>query len=421
MARECFQELRVSIALETEALLPSNAPASWNLPYLNVVAVGKTSMSPHVIFRRLQNIEAEIGRSPCAARWSPRLIDLDILAWDQHAFSDEVLTVPHKELLNRPFLLNLMATLQPNWLYPDRESGYYALSLAEILHKHVHSEAKIVRALMPYPQIVGIVNVTPDSFSDGGKYLHVDRAVSRIEDLSKQGASIIDIGAQSTRPGALRVSSAEEWERLEPLFQFLANDYVHRLAKPGISLDTYYPEVMEKALQHYPIDWVNDVEGNEDPAFLELVANSGCKIVINHSLSIPPNAAEIIPFDVSAALAIKEWAQKKIEKFAEFGISKNKIIVDPGIGFGKTVFQSFLLLRDIECLRELGCEILVGHSRKSFLNFITSKPSNERDLETIGVSHHLYKEGIEYLRVHDVESHMRVLSAAASLEGLHVR
>lgn len=420
MAQECFQDLRVSIVFETEALLPANAPASWNLPYLNVVALGKTCLAPHALFARLRNIETEMGKQFGAPRWSPRLIDLDILAWEKQVFSDEVLSVPHKELLNRPFLLNLMATLQPNWCYPDPASTYYDLSLTEILHKHVFSDAKIIQAVMPFPQMVGIVNVTPDSFSDGGKYLQVDKAVLRMEELTKQGASVIDIGAQSTRPGALRVSSGEEWQRLEPLFQFLAKDFAYRLAKPGISLDTYYPEVIEKALQHYPIDWINDVEGNEDAAYLELVAKSGCKIVINHSLSIPPTSANLIAFDVSPILTVKEWAQKKIEKLAEFGISKNKIIVDPGIGFGKTVFQSLSLLKDIKCLRELGCEILVGHSRKSFLNYITSKPSKERDLETIGISHHLYKEGVEYLRVHDVESHMRVLSAAASLEGLHV-
>lgn len=387
------------------------------MPYYNLVALCQTALSPNDLLISLKQIETFIGRDPNAPRWSPRLIDLDILAWGQEILSTELLTIPHPALTNRLFLLQLMASLQPKWRYPITDSIYSGLCLDEILHRHVKKNQHVLQALAPFPHLVGIVNVTPDSFSDGGCYFDPQKSLKRIQDLIVQGAAVVDIGAQSTRPGANLISPLEEWERLKEIFKHLSQDLASQLAKPFVSLDSYHLEVIQKALELYPVDWINDVQGNEDEDFLNFISKTKCKIIINHSLGIPPSQQSVLPFNKKPIECIYEWAQKKIELFKDYGIDKDRIILDPGIGFGKTASQSFSILRDIKYLKNLGCEILVGHSRKSFLDFSSAKPHSERDIETSGISHYLYSQGVDYLRVHNIELHHRSLSSLIAIKG----
>jgi dihydropteroate synthase/2-amino-4-hydroxy-6-hydroxymethyldihydropteridine diphosphokinase len=407
--------MRTSVIFETKALLPEGAPPRWDLPYLNLVVSGKTTLSPLLLLKKLKEIERELGRDQEALRWAPRVIDLDILAFDEEVFAEETLTIPHQELMNRPFLVSLMASLNANFRYPVPGLPYSHLTLGEIIHSHIQFDPGESKCFTPRTHLVGIVNVTPDSFSDGGKYLHAKQAVERIHELAAQGAAVIDIGGESTRPGAISLSIEEEWRRLQPVLDLLQHDFQARPAKPQISLDSYHPEVIERALQHYPIDWINDVSGGKDERLLQIVAKTSCKIVLNHSLTVPASKA-VLPFEKSAISSIHEWAEMKIRELEERGISRERIILDPGIGFGKSPLQSLALLREIELLQETGCEILVGHSRKSFLKFISHAP--DRDIETVGISHSLVRKGVDYLRVHNVEAHQRSLSAASLLEGL---
>ncbi len=410
--------MRVSVIFETKAIIPAGSPKTWNLPSFHVVILGKTSLSPDALLINLKQIENELGSDLKAHRLAPCTIDLDILAWDQQVISDEGLTIPHQDLMHRPFLIGLMASLESEWRYPVPGFAYSHLSLSEILHHHIKLDNSFIKCFLPFPQMVGIVNVTPDSFSDGRCYFNAKTAIERIKELAIKGASVIDIGAQSTRPNAQCISSEEEWERLEPIFDFLAHDFISRALKPYISLDSYDSKVIQRALQRYPIDWINDVQGNEDRNYLNFISKTKCKIVINHSLGIPPSKEKVLPFDVNPIQIIYDWAESKIERFSLYGISKERIIVDPGIGFGKSMMQSFSLLREIGCLKKLGCEILVGHSRKSFLNLIALQEASERDNETIGISYYLCKQGVDYLRVHNIEAHQRALAALATLEGL---
>lgn len=408
--------MRVSVVFETDAILPPEAPSSWNLPYLNLVVAGKCSLPPRSLLGLLKNFERELGRDPDGPRWAPRVIDLDILAWGDLVFSEEGLTVPHLELMNRPFLVHLMASLQADWRYPVCGFPYSHLTLAEILYRHIPFHAGKSKCFLPFPQLVGIVNITPDSFSDGGKYLHVEKAIQRIQELTDQGAAIIDLGAQSTRPNAPRISLEEEWNRLQPVLEFMAQDLSKRLAKPLISLDSYNSRVIQRALASYPIDWVNDVSGGRDEELLQIVAGTNCKIVLNHSLTVPASREVVLPFERRPIAYLVDWAEEKLELLNALGISKDRIILDPGIGFGKSSFQSLSLLREIDALKKTGCEILVGHSRKSFLKMVTD--AEDRDLETVGMSHVLLEKNIDYLRVHHIEAHQRSLTAAALLRGL---
>lgn len=409
--------MRVSVVFETKAILPSGAPSSWDLPYLNLVVAGESSLSPCCLLAILKSIERELGRDLNAPRWAPRVIDLDILAWGTRVVSEDGLKLPHPELLNRPFLVNLMASLQPCWRYPIPGFPYSYLTLAEILHSHIEFNVEKNKCFLPFPQLVGIVNITPDSFSDGGKYLHAEKAIQRIQELADQGAAIIDIGAQSTRPGAIQISPEEEWDRLQPVLDLVTQNLSQHLAKPLISLDCYNGQVIRRAIQSYPIDWINDVSGGKDEKLLQVIAKANCKIVISHSLTVPASRKSVLPFDRSPISYLKYWAEEKMKQLDTFGISKERVIFDPGIGFGKSSFQSLSLLREIDVLKKTGCEILVGHSRKSFLKIASE--AVDRDLETIGVSHFLLEKRVDYLRVHNIEAHQRSLTASFLLGRLN--
>lgn len=419
LKQDAVTDIRVSCIFETQAICPPESPENWNLPYYNLVALCQTSLSPDDLLVILKQIERLLGRDLNGPRWSPRSIDLDILAWNHEVISMEDLTIPHQALTQRPFLMQLMAFLQPKWCYPATASIYSGLNLDAILHRHVKKDKHFLQVLAPFPHLVGIINITPDSFSDGGCYFDSKKALKRIQELISQGAAVIDIGAQSTRPLAKPISPFEEWERLESVFKYLSHHIASRPVKPFISLDSYHLEVIQRALELYPVDWINDVQGNEDEDFLNFISKTKCKIVINHSLGIPPSQKSVLPFNKNPIECVHEWAQKKIERFKVYGIEKNRIILDPGIGFGKTASQSFTLLRDIKYLKNLGCEILVGHSRKSFLDFSSTKPHSERDIETSGISHYLYRQGVDYLRVHNVELHHRSLSSLIAVEGCY--
>lgn len=420
IAKHAIANMQVSIIFETKAILPPEAPEGWNLPYLNLVVTGTPLFSPIILLKALKEIEKKLGRDLQAPRWAPRVIDLDILAWEDKIVSEETLTIPHPELMNRPFLLSLMASLRPHWRYPVQGFSYSQLTLSEILHSHVKFDLGHSKCFSPFPRLVGIVNVTPDSFSDGGCYFHAEQAMQKIQDLTAEGAAVIDIGAQSTRPKANAISAEEEWARLKPVLEMLKKDMQNQPTKAQISIDSYYPEVILKALQIYPIDFINDVKGGEeelDSRILEILADTACKLIITHSLTVPAEDKSILPFESSPLVYLNKWAEETISRCSRLGINQERIILDPGIGFGKSPFQSLSLLLGIEELKKTGCEILVGHSRKSFLKIMTN--ASDRDMETIGISHYLVKKRVDYLRVHDVAAHQRSLAAFALIGGLH--
>ncbi len=398
-----FQVTTQSIVLETEALLLEGSPLEWNKPYLNMVIAGTISSDaanlPEAFLSVIQEIEISLGRDANHLKWSPRPIDIDILYWAELQRASEDLQIPHREIPNRPFLLHLLAMLGK-----------------EVSHSF---EANcFLKAFALEPKIVGIVNVTPDSFSDGNLYLKPKAAVSRILELSEAGAVVIDVGAQSTRPDAQMISPNEEWNRLNAVLSQLQvvmnNGY-----NLQISIDSFVPEVIGQALRFYPIAWINDVTGTMieklDKDLLKQVVSSNCKIVAMHSLSIPPSSKVCIDETVPAAQTINRWAEQTIKKYGEYGIVKERLILDPGIGFGKTAYQNLDLLRSVKSLKQLGCEVLIGHSRKSYISSFCKRQALERDLETIAISLKLNELGVDYLRVHNVEDHMRCFVAQKAL------
>jgi len=417
-ATERLQQLyssnfEISIVLETKAILPQNAPDSWDQPYLNMIVRGNTILSPEDLLQNLQNIEIELGRPKHNDKWAPRLIDLDILLWNNEIFDSPKLKVPHPELFNRSFLIHLLSMMDCNYHYVTDSSIYSGLSFGEIAHRFKDIQPCFLRSLVLEPKFVGVVNITPDSFSDGNLYFDPDRAIEKISSLITEGASVIELGAQSTRPNAIMISREEEWRRLEPVL-----DRIRSMNFP-ISIDSFSPEIILKVIEGYSIFAINDVSGRLDEQTLKHIANSGCKIIVMHSMTIPPNQNNIIKFGSRPIDIIYDWAKEKVKNLISLGFSLDQIIIDPGIGFGKSSCQSLDLLKNIGLLKKLHCKILVGHSRKSYIKAFSNVSVTERDLETIAISSELYNSGIDYLRVHNIIDHQRFFTSKLQFKCLN--
>ncbi len=408
LKKRYLKDLKSSIILETKAILPNGAPDEWNKPFLNMVVYGSCLVSPEELLKGFKQIEYDIGRTQVHEKWAPRVIDLDILLWDNLILNTPYLTIPHPELMNRPFLLHLMAMLSPMDNIP-----VVSKTFDTIAYNNLNTKDCFLKSFTLSPKFVGIVNITPDSFSDGGLYYDSDQATKQALKLISDGASIVDLGAQSTRPGSSIQPSKVEYARLKPVLDNLSHYMKANDIK--VSIDSFWPDVILNVLEHYRVTWINDVKGNLDDNTLKTIASSGCSIVIMHSLSIPSHKDNIIPSDTDPINTINRWAEKNINKLLTFGFNENSIIIDPGIGFGKSLYQNIWLLRNIETLQSFGCKVLVGHSRKSFISSFSTEPVFNRDLETISISSALYNK-VDFLRVHNVRDHMQFFVAQAALQ-----
>lgn len=255
-------------------------------------------------------------------------------------------------------------------------------------------------------RIVAILNLTPDSFSDRGAYYKPSDALAAIERFIDEGADVIDIGAESTRPGATSLSAGEEWERLKPVISQLPRFVSHRVP---FSLDTRHPENASKALE-YGISWINDVSGFSQAAMVDAVRPSNCGLVVMHSLTVPADKSVVIPSSVDVMQELLSFAQSRISSLEAGGIARGRIVFDPGIGFGKTAAQSLEIIRRIKEIEVLDVPLLVGHSRKSFLSAYKVETPMNRDEATLEISQFLIGQGVTYLRVHDVAAHRRLLA-----------
>lgn len=394
-------DLRCSIILETEALTPEGASASWNKPFLNAICYGHCSLSPEDLLVALKQIEHELGRPIVYEKWSPRVVDLDILLWDDLTLNSSALVVPHPELCNRPFLLHLMSMLAPTLKHPMNGKAFAELSIA--------MPCSFIRSIVTYPRLVGVVNVTTNSFSDGGIYIEPDQAIEKALTLHAQGASVIDIGAQSTRPGVEIIDPELEYGKLKPVLDGLGGDV-------NISVDTFAPEVIRKILNNHKVAWINDQSGNMDDATLRLVAEQGCKIVTMHSLFLPARK-NVIPEDKDIMSDVIKWASHRAEHLLTLGFKQDDIILDPGIGFSKSMYQDIGLLKQIGQLKKLGLQLLIGHSRKSYMQGFSNLAAKERDLETIAISALLAQAKVDFIRVHNVEDHQRFFTAQQAIAG----
>ena len=258
---------------------------------------------------------------------------------------------------------------------------------------------------LPYDRtlIMGILNVTPDSFSDGSLFFDADKAVEHAKRMANEGADIIDVGGESTRPNAEPVSEEEELKRVQPVIARLAIE----LDMP-ISIDTYKPRVAEECLKS-GANLVNDITGLRSKEMLKTAAKYNVPVVIMHMKGTPKNMQQN-PAYGDVVKEIKEFFIDRICEAEKAGI-KN-IIIDPGIGFGKTTEHNLQILKRLSELKELGCPILIGTSRKSFIGNVTGLPVNARLEGTLASVAIAIMNGANIVRVHDVKECRKAVQIA---------
>jgi dihydropteroate synthase len=263
------------------------------------------------------------------------------------------------------------------------------------------------------PRVMGIVNITPDSFSDGGQHASTKAALAHCEQLLKEGADILDLGAESSRPGADAVPVADELARLLPVLREAL-----RLQVP-LSIDTYKTEVMRAALD-LGADIVNDIFALQAPGAEALVASHpNCGICLMHAQG-EPKSMQVAPHYDDVVAEVRDFLAGRGAALAQRGVAAERIVIDPGIGFGKTVAHNFALLARQRELLQLGYPLLAGWSRKSSLGTITGRPVGERMVASVAAALAAVQNGARVLRVHDVTptvDALKVWGAAGLIDG----
>jgi dihydropteroate synthase len=254
--------------------------------------------------------------------------------------------------------------------------------------------------------VMGILNVTPDSFHDGGEYDEVEAAVAHAREMVANGADVVDVGGESTRPGAEPVSVAEERERVVPVVERLAD-----LDVP-VSVDTRKAAVADAALAA-GADIVNDVSGLSDPEMRFVVADHDAQLVLMHSISAPVDPDRSVTYDDVVDDVLADLTERVL-RAERAGIDREDIVVDPGCGFGKTPAESFALVDRLSEFRALGCPLMVGHSRKSMFGLVTD---DDRLPPTLAVTALAAERGADVVRVHDVAENAAAVRAAGALAG----
>lgn len=248
-------------------------------------------------------------------------------------------------------------------------------------------------------KIMGILNITPDSCYDGGKYEHFEAAVSRGIEIEKEGADLLDIGGESTRPGASEISEEEELRRVLPALKALSN----KINIP-ISIDTMKPKVAEKAIAA-GASIINDVSGFKDRDMILLAKETCVQICVMHMQKTPKTMQDNPFYPEGIVQHLLGWFKERIDTLTAAGIAPEKIILDPGIGFGKTVADNLKILQNVPTFKKLGFPLLLGISRKFFLTKICNKPRSDVLQATIALNTLAAIAGTDFIRVHDVKEH----------------
>ena len=270
-------------------------------------------------------------------------------------------------------------------------------------------------------KIWGVLNITPDSFSDGGKYDKTDIAAEHAEKMLEEGADIIDIGGESTRPGAGIVSAEEEIERVVPVIEAVRR----RNPDAVISIDTYKAKTARAALEA-GADIVNDISAAADPMMIPLLAEKKCRYCLSHNPSAEFNISTGIIDDLNKRKSdvniqtVSEGLARRADELLAAGISKENIILDPGIGFGMDTDECLSLIKHVGELKKMGFPVLLGVSRKSVIGNTLGLPVEERTEGTLALTAYAVMQGIDYVRVHDVKENYRVIKMLEAVMAEHV-
>lgn len=412
--------LRTSSLWETKAMYVLDQDK-----FVNGVCEVQTSLSPIQLLDKLQSVENDMGRVKVVDK-GPRNIDLDILLYDNETVFTERLQIPHKLMLEREFVLRPLCELVSERTLPHQASlpaGAFQNHLSELaptgdplspltpLMRSASSSTSLPPITTNYSsretRIMSILNVTPDSFSDGGTNFNIDEAslADTIRSHIAAGASIIDIGGQSTRPGAVEVSEAEELARVLPAVAIIRS--IPEARDVAISVDTFRAGVAREAIKA-GADIVNDVSaGLMDQAMLETVADLGCTVCLMHMRGTPSTMNQLAHYPDDVIKTIGEELLDRVHAAEAAGIRRWRIILDPGIGFAKNQHHNLETLRRLEELRRHpgleGIPWLVGTSRKAFVGKITGvEEARDRTWGTAAAVAAAIQGGADIVRVHDV-------------------
>lgn len=422
------------INITRHACLYETAPAyvTDQPQFLNSAVRGITKLWPHELLGVLKKIEKDMGRT-AGIRYGPRPIDLDILFYGKFRVSSDILTVPHERIWERPFVMAPLMDLLGADVENDTVACWHSLSihsggLFESWEK-LGGECIIgkdgMKRVLPIgndlwdwslkTSVMGILNLTPDSFSDGGKFQSVEAAVSQVRLMISEGADMIDLGAQSTRPMASRISSQEELDRLIPVLEAILK--MPEMNGKLISVDTFYSEVASEAVSK-GAHIVNDVSGGQlDPNMTKVVAGLKVPYVAMHMRGDPAtmqNSENLQYDDVCKQVASELYSRVKDAELS--GIPVWRIIIDPGLGFSKKTEHNLELLMGLPSIRaEIARKslamshspVLLGSSRKKFLGETCTRPAaSERDPATVASVTAGVLGGANIVRVHNVRDNL---------------
>ncbi|XP_050209403.1 folate synthesis bifunctional protein, mitochondrial-like [Mercurialis annua] len=400
--------------------------------FLNSAVRGVTKYGPHELLRVLKKIEKDMGRTN-GIRYGPRPIDLDILFYGKFKIHSDILAVPHERIWERPFvmapLMDLLGSDTENdtvalWHSLSKHSGGLFKSWEKLGGDNLIGKDGMKRVipignqLLDWSQrtsVMGIINLTPDSFSDGGKFQSIDSVVSQVRLMISEGADIIDFGAQSTRPMASRISPQEELDRLVPVLEAVVK--MPEMNEKLISVDTFYSEVALEAVNK-GAHLVNDVSGGQlDPNMTKVVADLEVPYAVMHMRGNPTtmqNSENLHYDDVCKQVASELYSRVKDAELS--GVPAWRIIIDPGIGFSKNKEHNLEILMGLPTIqaeiarKSMGIShapMLIGPSRKRFLGDICNRPAaTERDPATIASVTAGILGGANIVRVHNIRDNL---------------
>lgn len=383
----------------TEPVPRSNHP--W---YANQVIIVTTKLSPDAVLAALMRVEAHFERKR-SIRDAPRTLDLDLIAYDKIVIDTGHLTLPHPRMHQRAFVLAPLSEIAPNFIHPvSGETVEYMLA---------QSDRTGICRLRDVPAIMGVVNVTPDSFSDVRPLVETDLAIAHALQLIEEGADILDIGGESTRPGAAPVSPADEQKRIMPVIEAIAAI----AAKRGrlLSVDTRHTSTMALAIKACAT-MINDVNALGDVGSASLLAETGLPIVMMHMQGVPLTMQNN-PSYVDVVNEVAQFLDAACSRAISAGVHPDKIWVDPGIGFGKTLSHNIALLNATARFSEGGRKTLIGASRKGFIARIDRDGSaSDRIGGSIAAALAAASRGATANRVHDVTQTRQALAVWSAIE-----
>ncbi|KAJ0402628.1 hypothetical protein ATCC90586_010867 [Pythium insidiosum] len=394
--------------------------------FFNIVVQLSTALSPAALLETFKSIERDVGRT-VSFRYGPRVIDVDVLFYGDQVVStttrDGPLLIPHERIAERDFVLVPFCDIAPDWQHPVlRQSMRSLLQSLQQSQPNAASPELLLPAIKTAPWrlgaktlVMGILNVTPDSFSDGDEALatDVDRAVERALEMERDGVDVLDIGGESTRPGAEPVPLDEELRRVVPVIQGIRA----RGSQIAISVDTTKAAVARAAIEA-GANLVNDVSaGEKDPEMLATVAALQVPIVLMHMRGSPQTMTTLKAYD-DVVQDVAQYLRQRVEAAKKAGIYSWNILVDPGVGFAKDGELNLAVLRRLRELKQAchGLPVLVGASRKGFIGKICGRPEpKDRAWGTAATCCAAIAGEADVLRVHDLPAMVDVAKMADAI------